>query len=285
MKIVILGGTGFIGTHLSQYLIEQGHQVCAYGRAAFENGFDLPAALNGADVLVLLSGENIGQRWNDQYKQALYDSRVLTSRRVKAAIEQCEKPPKSILAASAIGIYPQRDCQHAVDEFVTEIGDNFLAELGQAWEAENLRLTPKPVVMRFGVVLGEGGGALAKMLLPFKLGLGGPVAGGQQCFSWIHIDDLVRAITFLLERPELQGVFNLTSPNPLSNDDFGRALARTLHRPYLIPLPYWQLRLMFGEGAQVLTHSAAVLPKRLLDAGFNFDFPMIESALKQILSK
>lgn len=255
MKIVILGGTGFIGSYLKTYLTEKGHSLSVWGREAFSESFDLPGCLNDQDLLIMLAGENIGKRWSKAYKKALLDSRIKTSRRLKKALEECVSPPKKILAASAIGIYPESDCKHSVDESVKQTGDNFLATLGLAWEQQNSKLAPKPVIMRFGVVLGKNGGALAKMLPPFKLGLGGPVAGGKQCFSWVHIKDLARVIAFLIEHSELEGVFNITAPQPLSNDDFGRKLATELRRPYLLPLPLWQLKLMFGEGAQVLRKS------------------------------
>jgi len=287
MNILILGGTGFVGQYLQTYLIERRHTVSVFGRAAFADGFDLTAQLNDQDVLINLAGENIGKRWSPAYKQALVDSRVKTSARLQAALQACSNPPKRILAASAIGIYPENNCQHPIDESFDpstyQVKNNFLATLGQAWEQANNQLTPKPVMMRFGVVLGKNGGALAKMLPPFKLGLGGPVAGGQQCFSWIHIRDLARAVEHLMDHPELEGAFNLTAPEPLSNDDFGRTLARILHRPYLIPLPLWQLKWMFGEGAKVLTYSSAIVPTRLLESGFKFEFSNVQAALQKIV--
>lgn len=285
MNILILGGTGFVGNHLKTDLAHKQHNVNALGRKVFNDDRELQNAVNGQDVIIMLAGENIGHRWSAPYKQALLDSRVVTSQKLKKAIEACTDKPKRILAASAIGIYPENDCQHPIDETTTHYGDHFLAELGKAWEQENAQLSPKPVLMRFGVVLGKNGGALAKMLPPFKLGLGGPVAGGKQCFSWIHIKDLVRAIDFLINNSELEGAFNLTAPVPLTNNEFGKHLANTLSRPYFIPLPLWQLKLMFGEGAQVLTHSSAILPKRLIDEGFTFEFSEAKPALVDILKQ
>lgn len=287
MNILILGGTGFVGRYLNRFLTERGNQVTALGRQAFEDGFNLTAQLNGQDLVINLAGENIGQRWSAAYKQALIDSRVKTSETLRVALQACSNPPKRIFAASAIGIYPETDCQYPQDEsfdvFAQADKSNFLATLGQAWEQANAKLTPTPVTMRFGVVLGKNGGALEKMLPPFKLGLGGPVAGGKQCFTWVHIHDLARAVAHLIEHPELEGAFNLTAPEPLSNDEFGRTLAKTLRRPYLIPLPLWQLKLMFGEGAKVLTYSSAVLPTRLLESGFEFEFSSAQAALQNIV--
>ena len=167
-----------------------------------------------------------------------------------------------------LAYYPQSDCQHPYDEYAdpTPNGQHFLSDLSIAWEAASQTLVTNPedlIIFRFGVVLSTKGGALAKMLPAFKFGLGGPVAGGQQCFSWIHIEDLARGFLFAIDTPEMHGVYNLTSPQPLTQEAFGKTLANTLHRPFLIPLPAWQLKLMFGKGAQVLTHSSAVLPTKL----------------------
>lgn len=283
MKIIILGGTGFIGCYLQNYLRQQGHKVVAFGRQAFAAEFDLTAHLENQDLLIMLAGENVGQRWNTDYKKALLESRTHTNLALKQALVACQNPPSRIFSASAIGLYPQNDLQTPVDESCTQVGEGFLGALGQQWEAASLELTPQPVIVRFGVVLGNHGGALQKMLPAFKLGLGGPVAGGAQAFSWIHIEDLARAVGFLIMHPELRGVFNLTAPNPLSNRDFGRSLADVLHRPFWLPMPQWMLSLMFGEGAQVLTHSSAVIPQRLMAAGFRFEYPNIKPALSDLL--
>lgn len=285
MNIIILGGTGFIGRYLQSYLRQQGHMVTAFGRQAFSANFDLSARLEHQDLLIMLAGENVGQRWSSAYKKALLESRTLTNQALKEAIAACDNPPKRIFSASAIGIYPQNTLQTPVDESCTQVGREFLGALGQQWEAATLQLTPQPVIMRFGVVLGNKGGALYKMLPAFKLGLGGPVAGGAQAFSWIHIKDLARAVGFLIAHPELAGSFNLTAPNPLSNRDFGQTLASVLHRPFWLPMPQWMLSLIFGEGAQVLTHSSAVMPQRLIAEGFEFEYSQIKPALTDLLGK
>ncbi len=282
--VTILGGTGFVGRHLSERLEQNGYQVKPYGRSAFASPQSLINAIDHADYLVVLTGENIGQRWSDAYKQALYDSRVKTNQQIQEAIQACQQAPQKILSASAIGIYPETQCDKPVDESCEEVGDNFLGELGQAWEESSRALEPTPIVMRFGVVLGKEGGALAKMLPAFKLGLGGPVAGGQQCFTWVHIDDLTRAIEFLMQQGKAGETYNICAPQPLSNKEFGATLAKTLNRPFWLPLPEWQLKLMFGEGAQVLTHSSAVIPTKIQQAGFEFSYPSASAALAQILN-
>lgn len=283
LNIVIVGGSGFIGTYLQQFLRQKGHVVTAFGREAFSPEFDLTAQLEGQDVLIMLAGENVGQRWSRAYKKALLESRTLTNQTLEQALNRCQNPPKRILSASAIGIYPQNDLQTPLDESCTHVGEGFLGALGQQWEAASLQLIPQPVIMRFGVVLGNHGGALKKMLPAFKFGLGGPVAGGTQSFSWIHIEDLARAVHFLIGHTELAGVFNMTSPNPISNRDFGQTLAAVLRRPFLLPMPEWILSWIFGEGAQVLTHSSAVIPQRLMAAGFQFNYPQIKPALTDLL--
>lgn len=283
MDIVILGGTGFVGRALSTALRADGHQVTSYGRKLFESDAALTNALNQQSVLIMLNGANIGQRWSEAYKRELWRSRIDVAEQVQRALTRCDQPPQRIFCTSAIGLYPQNTCAQPHTEACTDVDQSFLGELGQAWEQASLGLTPSPTILRFGVVLGKNGGALAKMLPAFKLGLGGPIAGGKQCFSWIHIEDLINAYRFLLSNPQLNGTFNLTSPNPLSQADFGRALAKTLHRPFWLPMPEWQLKLMFGEGAQVLTHSSAVIPERLIQAGLGFAYGNIDSALNNLL--
>lgn len=285
MKILILGGTGFVGRHLAPYLTQQGHQVQVTGRSAFNNLDQLTQLVNHQDVIIQLAGANIGQRWSPAYKKTLYDSRVATSARLQQALLQASHPPARILAASAIGIYPQRPCGQSLDEECTEVDTGFLGQLGQAWEAANNQLKPTPLIMRFGVVLGTDGGALAKMLPAFKLGGGGPVAGGQQCFSWIHIDDLIAAIGWAITQPELTGPINICAPQPLTQAEFGKTLADALHRPFVLPMPELVLKLLFGEGAQVLTHSSCVMPTRLTKLGFNFSYPDAKSALAHLVNR
>ena len=283
MKVTILGGTGFVGRYLTNKLQAQGASVKSYGRHAFVSETSLLEAIDDTEVLVILVGENIGQRWSETYKKALFDSRIKNNEKISQVLKQCKNPPKKIFSASAIGIYPERYCGDPVDESCVEVGEGFLGQLGSAWEDSAKKLTPQPVIMRFGVVLGTDGGALEKMLLPFKLGFGGPVAGGKQCFSWVHIQDLVDGIGFLIENSSAGETYNICSPSPLSNAEFGKALAQQLKRPFLIPLPEWQLKLMFGEGAQVLTHSSAVLPNKITKLGFEFTYPTAESALQNLL--
>lgn len=283
MKIVILGGTGLIGSYLKPYFEQQDHTVTCLGREAFDADFDLTGVLNGIDLLINLAGANIGQRWSKHYQEVLWNSRVQTTHQVANLIKTLSEPPKKVIAASAIGFYPETDCAQPADEFTTQSGSHFLAELSVAWEAASQRLSDEVLIFRFGVVLSTQGGALSKMLPAFKLGLGGPVAGGKQCFSWIHIEDLAQGFLFALKHPDMQGVYNLTAPQPLTQKAFGKALAKTLHRPFFLPLPLWQLKLLFGKGAQVLTLSSAVLPSKLIMKGFQFRYPTADKALHNLL--
>lgn len=284
MKICILGGTGLVGQALKSKLNVQ-HNVTTVGRSAFNNEQELIAIIKDAQIIIQLSGANIGQRWSKGYKQQIWDSRVETTEMLASAIAKLDHPPKRVFCASAIGFYPENNCDTPVDETCTTPGDNFLAELSVAWEQSASKLAPKEnlVITRFGVVLDKQQGALAKMLPAFKFGLGGPVAGGEQCFSWVHIDDLVNAYVFLINNPEWNGTFNITAPLPLAQKTFAKTLAKTLKRPCFVPLPLWQLKLIFGEGAQVLTHSSAVLPTKLQHKGFEFQYPDASSALKNLL--
>ena len=285
MNIILLGGTGFIGRHLALALRQDGHNVIQMGRSAYQCPQNLAQVLQSQDVVIQMSGANIGQRWNEDYKQELYTSRIDTTEHLAKVLASLDSPPKQVIAVSAIGIYPQRPCGEPLDESCMQVDESFLGQLGQAWEQASLKLTPKPLIMRFGVVLGKDGGALAKMLPAFRFGLGGPVADGNQCFSWVHIDDLVQAFRWALEHPELNGAINITAPQPLTQAEFGKTLARVLRRPFWLPMPEKLLKLIFGEGAQVLTHSSCVVPTRLSQQGFCFRYPDAESALRQLLTK
>jgi uncharacterized protein (TIGR01777 family) len=282
MKILILGGTGLIGSALEQHLSAD-HQVECVGRSAFISQNALNKLVQDRDLIIKLSGANIVKRWNAAYKQEILDSRIRTSKILKIALDSLSNKPR-IICASAVGFYPQSSCEQPFDETHKSPGIGFLSELVLEWEKHSRSLSEDVLIFRFGVVLSVKGGALSQMLLPFKLGLGGPVAGGKQCFSWIHVDDLLKAFSYAIERPDMQGVFNLTAPNPVTQAKFGQTLASLLHRPFLIPLFKWQVKLLFGEGSQVLTQGVSVVPKKLLQLGFKFDYAEVRSALKDVIN-
>ena len=282
MKILILGGTGLIGGALERHLSTD-HEVECVGRSAFVSQDVLNKLVQDRDLIIKLSGANIVKRWNSAYKQEIWDSRIVTGKQLKTSLDLLKSKPR-IICASAVGFYPESSCDKPFDESYKHPGTGFLSDLVVAWEKHSKNLSKDVLIFRFGVVLSVKGGALSQMLLPFKLGFGGPVAGGKQCFSWVHVDDLLKAFSYAIEHPDLQGVFNLTSPNPVTQGQFGKTLASLLHRPFLLPLFKWQIKLLFGEGSQVLTQGVSVIPTKLLQLGFKFDYAEVTSALKDVIN-
>ncbi len=301
MRIVLVGGTGFIGRAMVQAWAQQ-HQVVVLTREVAKARERLPeavecvqwdgqtlgewvAALEGVDGLVNLAGEPIAQRWTPAVKQRLRQSRVQPTRLLMEAIGQLRTPPTTLLQASAIGIYDQNPTLE-VDE-TSPPGKGFLAELGVEWE-EAARPAESAGVrvcwMRIGIVLGRGGGALEKMLPAFRVGLGGPIGSGRQWLSWIHLDDVVGAAMFLLERSDLTGAFNFTAPHPVTMNEFARTLAKVLERPALVRVPGFALRMLLGEMAEAVLQGSRVLPRRLLQAGYTFRYPELETALREVLA-
>ncbi len=297
MRILITGGTGFVGRHLSARLLGEGHQVTVLTRGAPRaGGGKSPAFLQGdpkipgkwqeavsqQDVLINLAGTSIFGRWSRDYKEELRLSRILTTRNLVEAIAQ--GAGITLVSASGAGYYGFHG-----DEELDESspgGRDFLALLAADWEAEAVRASGKGarvVITRFGIVLGRSGGALQQMITPFKWFLGGPLGNGLQWFSWIHVEDLVEAVIFLLGRPDLSGAFNFTSPNPVRNKELSKSLGNVLGRPSWLPAPGFMLRLVLGEFGGVLLQGQRVLPRRLLEAGFSFRHPRLEEALKDLL--
>jgi uncharacterized protein len=297
MRIAVSGSTGLIGSALVPALTSQGHEVVrlvrrrpAPGERAVgwdpERGTIDRAGLEASDVVIHLAGENVFGRWTPAKQQRIRDSRVQGTRLVSDAIAGLTRAPKLLLAASAIGYYGDRG-----EEAVTEQsapGDDFLARLAREWEAATASATRAGIRvanMRFGVVLTPAGGALATMLPPFRLGLGGPVGSGKQYLSWIALDDAINAIVHVLSTTTLAGPVNITAPNPVTNRDFAKTLGKVLSRPAVIPVPAFALRVAFGtEGAAMLQSGQRVLPARLLASGFRFGFEAVEPALRYLLA-
>jgi len=278
MTVAITGASGLIGTRLQQRLLEAGHTVYAISRAG-----PVPTC----DAMVHLAGEPIAQRWTEAAKKRIYDSRVEGTRRLVNALKAQSDRPGVLVCASAVGIYGSRG-----DEILTETsapGTGFLPRLAEDWEqaartAEALGI--RVISLRLGVVLGHGG-ALAKLLLPFRLGVGGRLGSGRQWMSWIHIDDAVDLIQFAIESAAgiaLYGSVNATAPHPVTNDEFTRRLASALHRPAIFPVPAFALKLLFGEMSEVLLDSQRVLPAAAQAAGFHFQYPELAPALSSILA-
>jgi hypothetical protein len=244
-----------------------------------------PAALEGFDAVIHLNGANVARRWSPKYRETIVSSRVRSTEVLCEVLRKVRRPPPVLLCASAVGIYGDRG-----DEVLTEessAGSGFLAETCQAWEAAAKPardLGIRVVHLRLGVVLSGKGGALGKMLPPFRLAMGGKLGSGQQWMSWIGERDVVRAIGFLMDHEDLSGPFNLTAPQPVTNAEFTQALARAVHRPALLPVPATVLRLAFGEMArETMLASQRALPKRLEEAGFHFEDGDIGAALRALL--
>jgi uncharacterized protein len=300
-RIVIAGATGTIGRALSSALTERGDQVIALSRnpgATLADATVLhwadpkrtppPAeALSGADALVNLVGEPIAQRWSETVKRELRDSRVLGTRSLVEGLRALpeELRPKTFVSQSATGYYGVRG-DEALDEG-SPPGSDFLAGVVREWEAEAAAAVPlaRVVVTRTGVVLSADSGALAQMLGPFRLGIGGPVAGGRQYVSWIHTDDEVGGLLAALDDESLRGPVNLVAPNPVTNHDLSKALGRVLGRPAVLPVPKLALQLAYGEMSTVVTTGHRVIPARLLEAGYRFRQPELEPALRELLDK
>ena len=300
MNIAVTGATGFIGTRLVQELLRAGHEVHALGR---KRSASLPQAvrlsewraneaeppsesLATADAIVHLAGEPVAQRWTEETRQRIRASRVDGTRSLVSALSKQPHRPQVLVCASAIGYYGSRG-----DELLTENsspGGDFLARVVVDWEqaaqkAEALGI--RVVSARFGVVLGTNGGALAKMLPPFRLGLGGRLASGRQWMSWIHLDDAIGLIRFALENGSVRGPLNATAPQPVTNLQFTRELARALRRPAILPVPGFALKILFGEMAGVILGSQRVLPVLAQSAGFRFQYPELGPALARLLSE
>ncbi len=299
MKIVIAGASGFVGTALTRLLLNTGQVVTGLGTsnahplqsmarftwfsADTTLAGDWQAAVSDADAVVNLAGRTIFKRWSRAYKTQLVDSRIQTTRNIVRAMTG-EK--KILVSTSAVGYYGSRGDEVLIEQ--SPPGTDFLARLCVDWEKAALDAQQKGVrvaIMRFGVVLGAGGGALARMLPAFRMFAGGPLGSGRQWFPWIHMADLLAAVQFLLDRENASGPYNFSAPGAVRQKDFSRALGRALGRPAVVPVPSLALRLMMGEVAGVLLASQKVRPDRLIADGFSFRFPDVNSALADLIGQ
>lgn len=279
MRVAIAGASGFVGSFLCEYFSRQGHEIVKIGIKDFDG--TLAAKLDGAELVINLAGAPIVGRWSAEYKKTLVSSRLATTNKLVETICAMGEKPKAFFCASAVGYYDEGDN----DEYNYKKADDFLGELCERWEVAARAVEScgvRCVNMRFGIVIGKGGGALAQMLPIFKAGLGGKIGSGKQGFSWIHLLDIARAIEFIYQK-ELSGAFNFTAPHPTTNAGLTKALGSALGRPTIFPVPEFALRLIYSEGAKVLTSGQKVYPKKLLDAGFVFEFENIESAVKDAI--
>ena len=298
MKIFITGGTGFIGTALASDLLENGHQVVAVATSLRHRGIDhenfeyisadttesgeWQEEIPACDAVVNLAGRSIFTRWTKSYKKKIYDSRIQTTRNVVKAIP--EGSQTVLCSASAVGYYGSSG-DHVLKES-DEAGEGFLAEVGVDWEKEARRAEDKEIrtaIFRLGVVLGKDGGAMEKMIPAFKMYLGGPLGDGKQWFPWIHLQDVIGAMKFLIENKDQSGPYNFTAPHPVRNKDLADRLGKLLRVPTVLRVPGFMLRLAMGEFGEVLLESQRAIPDRLTQNGYSFEYPELEAALQQII--
>jgi len=300
MKIIITGGLGFIGTKLSIRLLESGHQVTIVDHSPKPRPYTpqearyvsadtmVPGAwqeeVENYDAVINLAGASIFRRWNNDTKQLIYDSRILTTRNV---VEAMPKEKGALLCStSAVGYYGFRGDEQLTEE--DSPGNDFLARVCVDWEREARKAAEKGVrvaITRFGIVLGRTGGVLGKMIPAFKKFVGGPLGSGKQWFSWIHIEDLLKAFLFVFENQDIHGPVNFCSPNPVRNRDLARALGKALSRPSFLTTPAIILRLVLGEFGSVLLEGQRVIPAKLVKYGFVFQYPEIMGALQEVVGQ
>ncbi len=276
--IAITGASGFVGSSLTTFFQKYGYKVVAISRDVLNNKEKLQELMANSNIVINLAGANIISRWTPEYKQLLYSSRIDTTSKIVEAINNSETKPELLISTSAVGIYDNKDTYDEKGNF----SNDFLSTLCQRWEEEAKKANTKVSIFRFGIVLGKKGGAFAKMLTPFKLGLGGVIGSGNQAFSFIHIDDLLNAYKFVIDN-NLADTFNLTAPKPTTNLGLTRALGKAVKRPTFFPVPEFVLKLIFSEGAKVLTDGQDVVPKKLLSLGFKFKYNDIQETVNSLV--
>jgi len=297
-SILIAGASGFVGKQLSLFFLNNGYRVTGIGTSTTHiyqqqyPHFQWISAdttspgqwqdhVSQSDVVVNLTGKTIFRYWTKKYKEEIYNTRILTTQNIVHALE--EDKNKLFITTSAAGIYGDRNDEQLNEE--CKPGKGFLAEVCIDWEKEGLKAESKGVrvaIMRLGVVLGDGG-ALASMIPAFKMGVGGPLGGGQQWFPWIHIEDIQKAIYFIVKEKALNGIFNFTAPGQVRQKQFASALGKIMHRPAFIPAPGFMIRLIMGQMGAALMQSQRAIPEKLLDSGFNYKYPQLDQALRPIL--
>jgi uncharacterized protein len=300
MRITVTGATGLIGSRLVAALLARGDEVTVLSRdpdraRAALSGVEADAwspvqgpapaaALTGRDAVVHLAGENIAQRWTEESKRRIHESRELGTRNLVAGLRLTDPRPAALVSGSASGFYGPHGDERVGED--APAGDDFLAAVAAAWEREALeaeQLGMRVAIVRTGIVLDADSGALATMLTPFKLGVGGPVAGGRQYMPWIHRDDEIGLLLAALDSPSFSGPINGSAPEPATNRDFSRALGRALHRPAFAPIPSAAIKLLYGDMAQIVVEGVRMVPDRAGELGYTFRHPDLDEALSSTL--
>jgi len=302
MKIVIAGGSGFIGKRLTDNLVGKGHEVVILTRKEkiqskvvsyvnwLKEGATPEKELGNVDVFINLAGVSINDgRWTAKHQKQIYYSRMTATEELLRIISILPQKPSVFINASAIGIYPTSlDAVYTEDSLETASSNDFLANTVMDWENKAKKVENhgvRTVFMRFGVVIGNEGGAFPLMALPYKLYLGGTVGSGEQWVSWVHVIDVIRAIAFVIENDRLYGPVNVTSPSPLKMKEFGKTIGSVLKRPHWFPAPSFVMKLVLGQKSKLVLEGQQVIPKVLMEERFEFMFPTLESALKNLLAR
>lgn len=284
MKIAVTGATGFVGTHLSRFLTKRGDTIVPLGRRDFSSDIQhLVDKLEGCDAVINLAGAPIGVRWTRKHKQEIYDSRIRVTRQLVTAVSQLVTKPQVFISTSAVGYYPSTGTHTESSE---PDSTSFLAKVAKDWEQEARNLPPeiRLVILRFAVVLGKDGGVLARLTSQFRNHLGVLFGNGRQTFGWIHIDDLLAIFGWVLDNPDMQGVYNCIAPGITTMENFITELGSHYHAYLHLQLPPFLLRLLFLDGASFLLEGQYVIPERLLNAGFEFRYPLLREALDDLCS-
>ncbi|MFF2091174.1 TIGR01777 family oxidoreductase [Paenibacillus sp. NPDC058174] len=297
MRVAIAGGTGFVGTALVKALLERQDEVWIISRTAKSPGAqaakglyyitwtelaEQPSKLEGVQAIINLAGESINQRWTAVAKQRVLESRLHATARIARIVQELRQKPEVVINASGISAYGS-SLSETFDESSPMNTTDFLSGVVRQWEkAANAIEVERLVKLRVGVVLNSKGGAFPLMALPYKLYGGGPIGSGKQWLSWIHLEDMIRLILFCLDNREVQGPVNGSAPAPVTNEDFGRALGKAFHRPHWFPIPAFLMKTVLGEMSSLLLDGQRALPRKALELGFQFRYPDVDSAMKEL---